>query len=255
MTSHLSGGNLNLQKGISVNSKILVIFFLATFPFSELFANVCHQRLGSFDIGSGSSKAYAAEVDICKKKIRSVLFDKTTPIAFEEDLKKSKNNQLSHKIIEQAEKDLAPFLAEMKKLNLKMISGLATSTFRKANNGAEVIERLSKKLQISLFVIDQNQEAEIGYLSALSGVTSEADVIVWDIGGGSMQMITKVGNKTELYLGELASISFKNKVIQDLQKKDPQVISSPNPMGNQAKEAVALAKAAAEKEIPDVFKI
>ncbi len=73
-----------------------------------------------------------------------------------------------------------------------------------------------------------------------------------------MQMFAndKVGDSYQphLYTGDLASVTFKNKVIRELQKKDPATVKSPNPIGKNRAKAVVLARDHAKKNVPDYFK-
>lgn len=216
----------------------------------------CLQRRGAIDIGSGSTKALAAEVDICEKKIVRTLYEHQIPLAFADAVARSPQGEIPDKFRDQAVKDIQPLLEAMKAHNLKRISALATSTFRTSKNGAEAALEMSERLNIPIHIVTQEQEAEIGAMSALSQKTLAPNTafVVWDIGGGSMQMWTPGDDAPRLFKGDLASVSFKNKVIQTLQGKNPKRVSSPNPLGRHAPKAVELAATHARKEVPPIFK-
>lgn len=206
-------------------------------------------RLG-FDIGSGSTKMLVAKVDFCKQKVLEVLHTESRPISFNEDLEKNKTNILSPSIIEFGLKNLKEMVVKGKSFKPKKIYGVATSVFRKSKNGVETIKEYSKKLGIRLEVITQLDEAMLGYLS-VKAFTDEKQIVVWDIGGGSMQMWSQFeNNRPETYLGDLASVTFKNMVIEVLEAKDLSTTSTPNPIGDKREQVIALARSYARIHVP-----
>lgn len=207
-------------------------------------------------MGSGSTKALAALIDVCQSKIVKVLYEERLPLAFNEALEKSFDGKLPASIVKEALPQMNRLVAKMREFENIEIRGVATSVFRVAKNGATVATELEKGLGIPLKVISQDQEARLGYLAALSKRPKEASekMIVWDIGGGSMQMFA-LQNKTEkIYRGDLASVTFKNSVLRRLKFQDPVQVSSPNPIGSQKENAVQLAKNHAYLNVPDFFK-
>lgn len=223
-------------------------------------AKSCQENRLGFDIGSGSTKILVAQVDTCQKKILKVLLQDSRPVSYNEDFEKSKDGNISS-ILE--EKGLATLkeLTELARQHKPVkSSGIATSVFRKAKNGKDIIQRFSKKLKIPLTVISQEREAELGYASALSSIDQtdvlgqKKKVVVWDIGGGSMQMILKDDKeKFQMYLGQLASVSFKNMIIEVFQQRSIETTSSPNPIGLSRPNAIALARAYARLHVPASF--
>lgn len=71
-----------------------------------------------------------------------------------------------------------------------------------------------------------------------------------------MQMwaLPKGLEKPQIYNGDLASVTFKNAVIRDIQKKDPATTTSPNPLKKDTKKAIDMARAHAKKNVPQFFK-
>lgn len=67
-------------------------------------------------------------------------------------------------------------------------------------------------------------------------------------------MYAKNGEKTEIFKGDLASVSFKNRVLAEVQKKDIKVVNSPNPLLKSSKAAVALSLDHAQKNVPEFFR-
>jgi exopolyphosphatase/pppGpp-phosphohydrolase len=64
-------------------------------------------------------------------------------------------------------------------------------------------------------LVDQDQEAMLGYLAATAAFPDRSErIVVWDIGGASMQMILR--DKSKKYIicrGKTASVYFKEKIL------------------------------------------
>lgn len=215
----------------------------------------CEETRGSVDMGSGSTKALVALVDFCQKKILKVTFSEQTPIGFKESLEASKDNRFDTETIEEAQVKYSALIASMRGLGAKSIKSVATAAFRKAANGPEAAGQIAGATGVPIAIISQAQEAEMGVRSALilSGSTPES-IAVWDIGGGSMQMSYFKDQKLQVFEGDLASVSFKNAVIKDLQKKNPEKVKSPNPLRGQRAKAVQLSSQHALKNVSGELK-
>lgn len=229
--------------------------------------NPCLKRRGAIDIGSGSTKAFAAVVDVCStpKRIVEKLFDQKVKISFGESLEQSSDGTIAPEVITDGSAKIATLVEAMAQQNLESIAPVATAAFRKAKNGNEVAakisdvanSRLKQKLEVKVQILTQEQEAELGAQSALSNLPaspSDSPVIVWDIGGGSMQMLAVGQSPAQVFAGNLASVTFKNKVLTDIQKKPAGDKTSPNPMKKDLKKAIALARAHAKSNVGSYFK-
>lgn len=218
-------------------------------------AKNCEQRQGTLDFGSGTTKAMAAVVDVCQKKVVKVIYEERLPLALNEALEKDINSEIPEKIITDAMPRFKTVVAKMRDLQVKNISAVATSVFRVAKNGQAMAKRIATEADIPLQVISQDREAELGYWSALWGQQGEtANTIVWDIGGGSMQMYTRQNGKVHIFKGNLASVAFKNQILEVLQFRDPKQHSSPNPIAHNREAAIQLAKNHAYLNVPVFFK-
>ncbi|HEX7673328.1 MAG TPA: hypothetical protein VF412_04105 [Bdellovibrio sp.] len=236
---------------MKIATSLLIVFFS-----HFVFAADCHENRGALDIGSGTTKGLVAEVDTCEKKIVKVLFENHIAIAFNEALEKSGNQTLPESAVEAAIPLMQSLVNRMQAFKPTSIRAVATSVFRIAHNGTEASAKLTRALHLPVTVISQEQEAHLGYLSALSQkeVSSKENLIVWDIGGGSMQMYSMTGRKSHLFEGNLASVTFKNKILEVLQFKDVKSASSPNPLGRSREAAIQLAKNHAYLNVPAYFK-
>ncbi len=240
---------------MKIISSLLIIF-----SFHFVLAKNCLQNRGSLDIGSGTTKGLVAEVDICEQKIVKIIFEDRLPLSFSEALEKSTDKKIPQTMLDEAIPQMNAMVTKMQQLNPTQIKAVATSVFRVAKNGQEVAKKISNAIKVPVHIITQDQEAELGFLSALAttklSVTRQSlnKIIVWDIGGGSMQMYADNNGKHQIYKGNLASVTFKNKVLEVLQFKNPKNSSSPNPLGNNREAAIQLAKNHAYQNVPGYFK-
>lgn len=234
----------------------LVIGFIVVFSGPWALAKSCLENQGALDFGSGTTKVYAARVDVCKRQIVEVLYEDRLPLALNEALERSASNEIPMAVVTDSLPQVRGLVSKMIDQQVVKIYAVATSVFRVAKNGRNIAQYLSKELGIPVEIISQNKEAELGYWSALSNknLSPQDAVMVWDIGGGSMQMYTRQNQRVYIYEGDLASVTFKNKILEVLKFKDPKVVTSPNPIGEQREAAIQLAKNHAYLNVPKFFK-
>ncbi|WP_409335203.1 Ppx/GppA phosphatase family protein [Cedecea neteri] len=199
----------------------------------------CEETRAGIDMGSGTTKLVVAKVDTCKQRINKVLFEDQRPIGFNEDLSKSADNTLSPAIQQQGQAALRELAAEAARYHPARFNGVATAVFRSASNAQQTIDAFNRAAPVNLKIITQEQEAELGFLSAKASMPvplADDQMVVWDIGGGSMQMTTWLQKhdkwQPEIYQGKLASVTLKNYIIDVVKNKDLHDVSSPNPIGS-----------------------
>lgn len=190
----------------------------------------CLENRMALDIGSGSTKILIAQVNTCLQLIHEVYFKDSQSIKVKESLTSSQ--EIPENILKQLENTIATWKKNHSHLNIKTYKGAATAVFRHAKNGSDIIHKLSQRLKISIHIIDQNKEAQLGFLSAVAQSPYKIqDIIVWDIGGGSMQLTSYLGQGEFLYhKGQTASVSFKDLVLK--LKPTSENTTSPNPLGD-----------------------
>ncbi len=237
-------------------------FFL--FAASTLIATSCASSppcapplRAAFDIGSGTTKMKVYRYNSCAKNAAASLEEIKGPNcsgnrknSYGEDVEKL------GKIGEQTfHKGLAA-LRELKgmatKCGAREFSGVATSAFRRASNGPSVTARLGQTADIPVNIASREQEALLGFHGAAlklgTAQTNNHDenkICVWDIGGGSMQMTCSgKAQRHKMYLGNLASIPFKNAIIKLQKRQGP----TPNPISeSDYRRALEIAKLEAAK--------
>ncbi|MBA3604214.1 MAG: hypothetical protein H0W50_11395 [Parachlamydiaceae bacterium] len=186
----------------------------------------------TLDIGSGATKLRVAEVDLQTKKITRILESKSYAVPYQEQLSQAKDNNFDRQVMDQGLQALQDASLIAKKYNVEKVIAVATAAFRKANNAQDYIDEIAQKTGITVHVIDQTLEGELAFqaVRAQFGYDPEK-LVVWDIGGGSIQLTTMNGKgEYEIYQGHIASVPFKNHVISQIQKKDPLAVSTPNPI-------------------------
>jgi exopolyphosphatase/guanosine-5'-triphosphate,3'-diphosphate pyrophosphatase len=80
------------------------------------------------------------------------------------------------------------------------VRAVATSAVREARNGPEIVRRVRRSVGLDLEVVSGREEARLICLGVLRGRPPEAPALVIDIGGGSTEVATALGeNPTELW--------------------------------------------------------
>lgn len=140
----------------------------------------------AFDIGSGETKVTAAEVlsaeaasGIAKLLAKKIL------LPF---VKKFQDGVIPDYFIEEAVAKINTLKSECAAVGAQQYSGVATSGFRLARNGQRALAKISQETNIPLRIITGDQEAVLGFLVAATTLQADGrNLVVWDIGGGSMQ--------------------------------------------------------------------
>lgn len=234
----------------------LLLFLTSCASFNAGKKDPCLENRSALDIGSGATKFKIFAVDICEKKIIKVVFEEEKSILFKEDLEKSGDQKFSM----QVQSELKTFLEKVKNQNknfqVTLTLGVATEAFRASLNGKELIEEVSALFHWPLKVISQEEEARLGFLSASSKFPEIRNTrsMVWDIGGGSMQMVVNLDEGMNYYFGKIASVSFKNLVIEKIKKQKE--LTTPNPLSRKEVEsALKLTHKEAQKELTAIKKM
>jgi exopolyphosphatase / guanosine-5'-triphosphate,3'-diphosphate pyrophosphatase len=72
---------------------------------------------------------------------------------------------------------------------------VATSGYRKADNGQDVIKELTKTAKIPVHLLTTDRESELGFLGIRSDLTPGAATLFIDAGGGSTEVVLARGRK------------------------------------------------------------
>lgn len=239
-----------------------LVLFLSSFHFA-IAADNCLQKRAAFDVGSGTTKMVVAEVNHCERKIVKILGSEQEAVEYKRDLTEMGNNRFSSEIQTKGSEVLSTFKKKAKELGATQFSGVATSAFRQAQNGEPYLARITKELGINMRLVSQAEEGILGYWAARSILLKEGvevkDPVVWDIGGGSQQIVAQVkkGKKDDWVVSanQFGSVPFKEAIVNDILKKDPKKVSSPNPLNAaQVEQALKMARDSARGSVLDKFK-
>jgi exopolyphosphatase / guanosine-5'-triphosphate,3'-diphosphate pyrophosphatase len=106
---------------------------------------------------------------------------------------------------------LKRFRALAKQMGCHEVYAVATAAAREASNGAEFIEQAEKSLGAGIDILTGKEEARYAALGVIAGIP-EADGIVGDLGGGSLELIdvkdSKLFDGVTLPLGPLRLIDM-----------------------------------------------
>ncbi|MEE8349167.1 MAG: hypothetical protein V3R94_06340 [Acidobacteriota bacterium] len=232
----------------------------------------CEQVRAALDIGSGTTKMVVARVDFCENHVLEILapvpgFKLERQVEYQKNIVTMPGGRkfFSDEVIAQG---LAAIL-ELKTVALihgaEAFSAVATSAFRSVGltQALALLERIREETGFRAVVISQDQEARLGFLAAaINAGLPQENLVVWDIGGGSMQISywnpTTPGSVAG-YRGNFANEAMQRFIIETLQGKDYPETKSPNPMlrpdtmidqPNDLSRAIRDAEKAASQEVP-----
>jgi exopolyphosphatase/guanosine-5'-triphosphate,3'-diphosphate pyrophosphatase len=186
----------------------------------------------ALDIGSGATKLRVAEINLQAGKIESILETQSYSVPYSEELAKAADGNFSDELMDRGIQALKDSVEVAKKHGAEKVIAVATAAFRSANNSDAYIQRILKETGVQVHIIDQALEGELAFKAVQShfGVNPH-NLVVWDIGGGSLQLTTVDENgKLVIYRGTEASTPFKNYVIEKIQQQPISHTETPNPM-------------------------
>lgn len=229
---------------------VLILFLLveACASLSKSGAN-CWERRAVYDIGSGSTKLKVADVNICRHSDVKVVFEDARPVDYASDYSRSDTQALSTDILSKGKDAIRSLQKEASAHSPKRSFAYMTGVFRRAKNAPDVRQDFQSTFGFKFIIFSQDDEAKIAFASVEKSLKMNPDrLLVWDIGGSSMQFVSKNGSEWVMDLLDTASVSFKEKLIREIQLKDPRRTYSPNPIGWEGSQrALALAEFEADK--------
>jgi exopolyphosphatase/guanosine-5'-triphosphate,3'-diphosphate pyrophosphatase len=207
---------------------LLVIFWL---PVNRSLLSTGEIR-AAIDIGSGATNLKVAKVDPKSNKILYLFFEKSIPVPYQKHLEQSTNETFDQEVMDQGIQAIKILKEAADNYHVKKVIAVATAAFRKAKNADQFAREIEQKTGVPVRIINQDEEGILAFRGALAVTPVQPEhAVTWDIGGGSMQLTTLTDEGTYFVeKGKTASIPFKNDVIKQIQHKDLQTISSPNPM-------------------------
>lgn len=173
------------------------------------------ERLAAIDVGTNSIRCIIVEVD--EKSGFRVLDDEKATVRLGEGL--SETDSISPKAWERASEALQRMRKIIDGLGVNFIEAVATSAVRKAANGGDFVAAMKEETGILIRVITGEEEARLAAMSALYhfDMFNTRHALI-DIGGGSIEVVTAMGNHIEeIYSLELGAVFLTEHFL----KQDP----------------------------------
>lgn len=153
-----------------------------------------HDRLAAIDIGTNSIRSIVIQ-PLPSGKYR-ILDDEKVLVRLGEGL--NQTGLIAPAAWERAMEALSRQKKIIDGFHVRSIDAVATSAVRKAANGPDFIEEIKSRIGLDVEVISGEEEAELAALSAFHNFDLEGvRHLIFDIGGGSLELITALGTHME----------------------------------------------------------
>ena len=194
-------------------------------------------RRGALDIGSGATKLVIADVlvEASESRVQLVRYGAERPVPFSADFLRSGDGCLSEEVMRRGLHTIVDLLDVCRRMKVTQLAGVATEVFRQAKNGAAFLSRV-KDLGLEVQIIAQEQEAMLGYLSGLRmRACGEDSVVVWDSGGGSFQITSRLPGESSLsyYMGSIGALSSHKLLVEDVCGRKLALTKTVNPVSKE----------------------
>ncbi|WP_046757986.1 Ppx/GppA phosphatase family protein [Kordia jejudonensis] len=175
------------------------------------------RKFAAIDIGSNAIRLLVA--NIIEEEGKEPKFKKSSlvrvPIRLGQDV--FTNGEISKTNINRMTDAMKSYRLLMDVHGVEMYMACATSAMRDAKNGAAVVERIKKKANIKIDIIDGKREAEIIASTDLHNVIAkEKDYLYVDVGGGSTELTIFSNGKVKTSRSfKLGTVRLLNEMITD----------------------------------------
>lgn len=142
------------------------------------------EPVGIVDIGSNSIRLCVYDG---AARVPVPLFNEKAVCAL--GLGLGKTGRLNPEGVEQAVAAVGRFVALSRAMEVERLDILATAAVRDAADGADFVAELERRFAVEVKVLSGGQEAKAAAMGVLCG-TPDADGIVADLGGGSLELVT-----------------------------------------------------------------
>lgn len=166
-----------------------------------------------------------SDVDLGTGRILATHFAEERQVLFAADWKANAGaggTGLSDEIQQEGLEVLAALKTIAEELGTAEMRGIATEVFRKATNGSGFLQQIEQQLGIRASIIEQQQEARLGWLAAVAGSSvPQGSVVAWDSGGGSFQITGQVAadGGVQSYMGAWGSTVATDALVTSVRGK------------------------------------
>lgn len=191
-------------------------------------------RLAAIDIGTNSTKMTIAEIS--DDGALTVVAEQSDVTRLGEGVDASQ--RLGDIPMSRTLDAIARFATEARRQGAETVLGAGTSALRDAANGRDFIAQAKAKADIDIQIITGDREAQLAYAAVRSDATlnipAEAYLLVFDIGGGS----------TELILGDAAGVGRHKSLDIGAVRLTERFLKSDPPTAYELEQAAQYARAA-----------
>lgn len=228
---------------------MIKFFLFSFFWFVSVSANECMDTRAVFEIGAVNMKVKVAKVNTCTNQIEVINYEDSLKFSLDESLTEDRQKMGAGQILD--------FKKKAAEFNPSTYVGIASPLLGDLPNGNSFIQKIKNISQIDFSIIDLKTQAYLGFAAVILDTGLSPDnLVVWDIGGAQMRIISKNAKGEYIsYLGKNASNQFKNHVLEKIKKQNPKKFQSPNPINRATFEkALALSKKWAKEIDPELRK-
>jgi len=144
-------------------------------------------RVATIDIGTNTVLLLVAEGDGGRGDLRAVV-ERATITRLGEGV--DRTHRLAPAAIARTVECIADYGRSVRDLGVELAAVVGTSAMRDASGGEEIRAAVRAHLGVDARVISGEEEARLTFRGALSGLTtSDAELAVFDIGGGSTEVV------------------------------------------------------------------
>jgi exopolyphosphatase/guanosine-5'-triphosphate,3'-diphosphate pyrophosphatase len=163
------------------------------------------KRVASIDIGTNTILLLISEVK--RGKIHP-LFEMETVVRLGEGVQK--NKMLLKEAMERGLQTLAQYLKRCQAMEVQKIFAAGTSALREAKNSEDFLKGTKEKLNLSIEVISEEEEAQLSFLAVAKDLGEvKKPILVVDVGGGSTEFILGKGTQIRQWISlPLGSVRF-----------------------------------------------
>jgi exopolyphosphatase/guanosine-5'-triphosphate,3'-diphosphate pyrophosphatase len=160
-------------------------------------------RIATIDIGTNTVLLLVAESE--GGALRPVV-ERATVTRLGEGV--DRNHRLLPEARDRTLRCLAQYAELLRELGVTRLDAVGTSAMRDATGSEELVARAAEILGLPPRVIDGNEEARLTFAGALSGLPITGPVTVFDIGGGSTEIVSGAFSDTERHITACVSLDI-----------------------------------------------
>jgi len=151
-------------------------------------------RVAVVDIGTNSTRLLIADVEggrVDEVERRTTVTNMGRGV--------DHSNLICSEAIEEVCSVIAGYKAHYEELGADRVMAIATSAVRDAINGEAFIAELRERFDLDARLLTGEEEANLTYLGATAHRTGDEPTLVFDIGGGSTEIVVGAGNQVAFH--------------------------------------------------------